>query len=126
VYLHGSGASTTQGWTATYDVTGADVLQVIDWAQRQAGTSLTFAVALVWDDKSLEASHPGRERGLVWLVGMDGNDEGVDVRENDAQERMLSRRREPVDIPRRDRMPSSTPSIGPDLISRLNRQHPPG
>lgn len=37
VYLHGSGRESTLGWTDTYDVTGADVLQVIDWAQRQAG-----------------------------------------------------------------------------------------
>jgi hypothetical protein len=57
---------------------------------------------------------------------MDGNDEPVDVRENDAQKRMLIRRREPVELPRRDRMPSSTPSIRPDLMSRLNRQQPPG
>ena len=27
VYLHGSGAESTSGWTATYDTTGADVLQ---------------------------------------------------------------------------------------------------
>lgn len=37
VYLHGSGPSSTGGWTATYDITGADVLHVIDWAQRQPG-----------------------------------------------------------------------------------------
>lgn len=29
VYLHGSG-QTTHGWADTYDITGADVLQVID------------------------------------------------------------------------------------------------
>ena len=50
VYLHGSGESSTSGWTDTYDVTGADVLQVIDWAQQQAGATLTWAVALVVDD----------------------------------------------------------------------------
>lgn len=49
VYLHGSGASATHGWTDTYDITGADVLQAIDWAQRQAGERLTYAVALVSD-----------------------------------------------------------------------------
>jgi hypothetical protein len=50
VYLHGSGEESTIGWTGTYDVTGADVLQVIDWAQRQAAGQLTYAVALVYDD----------------------------------------------------------------------------
>src|SRR5665647_1725275 len=68
VYLHGSTASSTGGWTATYDVTGADVLQVVDWAQTQAGDSHTFAVALVCDDRAQGG------RGLVWLVGRDGND----------------------------------------------------
>jgi hypothetical protein len=34
VYLHGSGATSTGGWTDTYDITGADVLQVIDWAHQ--------------------------------------------------------------------------------------------
>ena len=36
VYLHESGGDTTFGAVATYDITGADVLQVIDWAQTQA------------------------------------------------------------------------------------------
>src|SRR4051812_5846008 len=73
VYLHGSGIDTTQGATWTYDVTGADVLQVIDWAQRQAGDRLTYAVALVYDDAERERLESGYGRGLVWLVGMDGN-----------------------------------------------------
>jgi hypothetical protein len=34
VCLHGSRATSTGRWTDTYDITGADVLQVIDWAQR--------------------------------------------------------------------------------------------
>ena len=71
-HLHGSGA-TTQDRTDTYDITGADVLQVIDWAQCQAGDSLTYAVALVCDDKAHEQLNPGCARGLVWLVGLDGN-----------------------------------------------------
>ncbi|MGH3454963.1 MAG: hypothetical protein ACRDP2_11140, partial [Nocardioidaceae bacterium] len=40
VYLHGSGETSTAGWTDTYDITGADVLQAIDWAQRQAREQL--------------------------------------------------------------------------------------
>jgi hypothetical protein len=67
VYLHGSRETTTGGLTDTFDITGADVLQVIDWDR------LTYAVALVRDDADMERHNPGRGRGLVWPVGMDGN-----------------------------------------------------
>ena len=73
-FLHGSGTTSTGGWTDTYDITGVDVLQAIDWAQRQAGTGFTYAVALVCEDKKQERTNPGFGRGLVWLVGIDGND----------------------------------------------------
>lgn len=109
VYLHGSAQSATQGWTDTYDITGADVLQVIDWAQRQAGDSLTYAIALVYDDQARDDLEPGRGRGLVWLVGVDGNDVPADGPELDAQERMLARRREPVRLSSADLMPSGVP-----------------
>ena len=65
VYLHGSGPHSTYGWTDAYDVTGADVLQVIDWAQRQAGDSLTYAVALVHDDPARGQMDPESGRGVV-------------------------------------------------------------
>ena len=104
VYLHGSGA-TTHGWTDTYDITGADVLQVIDWAQRQAGDFLTYAVALVYDDKAREQVNPGCARGLVWLVGMDGNTNALNPEEAEILNRMLARRGEPVGVPSTDRMP---------------------
>ena len=92
VYLHGSSEESTSGWTDTYDITGADVLQVIDWAQWQAGDSLTYAVALVRDDKAHEELNPGHGRGLVWLVGIDGNTNPFDedVREAAALRRMLA------------------------------------
>ncbi len=109
VYLHGSGESSTAGWTDTYDITGADVVQVIDWAQRQAGDSLTYAVALVWDDPAQEDVNPGSGRGLVWLVGMDGNGRPVDHHEADVQKRMLTRRREPIVVPPADLMPPGVP-----------------
>lgn len=105
VYLHSSGGSTTRGGTATYDVTGADALQVIDWAQRRAGNTHTFAVALVYDDRAEEALNPGRGRGLVWLVGMDGNDDPTSEEEVDAQTRMLLRRGDPVIVPHADQIP---------------------
>jgi hypothetical protein len=38
VYLHGSGETSTWGWTDTYDITGADVLQVIDWLSAKLRT----------------------------------------------------------------------------------------
>ena len=107
VYLHGSGETTTGGWTDTYDVTGADVLQVIDWAQRQAGDRLTYAVALVRDDADRERRNPGFGRGLVWLVGADGNDNTEDDPVGRVtQQRMLLRRWSPVGIPEADRTPS--------------------
>jgi len=79
----------------TYDVTGAHVLQVIDWAQHQAGNRLTYAVALVVDDAEMERTSPGQGRGLVWLVGMDGNDTALDAEEATAQDRMIRRRTQP-------------------------------
>lgn len=73
VDLHTGGETSALGSTATYDVTGADVLQVIDWAQRQAGEDQVYAVALVRDEPRRDPSGTGR--GLVWLVGRDGNDD---------------------------------------------------
>ena len=108
VYLHGSSETETSGWTDTYDVVGADVLQVIDWAQKQAGGSLTYAVALVYDDKDPRLN-PGRSRGLVWLVGMDGNDPASDQREDLILQRMLTRRAQPVKLPAADCMPVGAP-----------------
>ena len=111
VYLHGSGEASTYGWTDTYDIVGADVLQVIDWAQRQAGGALTYAVALVRDDREEERRNPGYGRGLVWLMGMDGNDSTDKHPEWLAvQQRMLGRRRDPVVIPEPDHAPRDVPN----------------
>jgi hypothetical protein len=109
VYLHGSGESSTAGWTDTYDITGADVVQVIDWAQRQAGNSLTYALALVYDDPEQEHANPGHGRGLVWLIGSDGNGRPIEHQESATQKRMLARRREPIVIPSADLMPRDVP-----------------
>lgn len=107
VYLHGSGTDTTSGWTATYDLLDADVLQAIDWAQRQAGDRRTYAVALVYDDAERERRDAGHGRGLVWLVGRDGNDAPHgDPLLGEAQQRMLRRRRDPVGVPEGDRAPA--------------------
>ncbi|MEO7586965.1 MAG: hypothetical protein ABIS84_02950 [Arachnia sp.] len=115
VYLHHSGPDFTGGSTSTHDITGADVLQVIDWAQRQAGASMTYAVALVVDDVDREAHNPGHGRGLVWLVGIDGNDNiDGDPNGQEKQTRMLSRRTCPVNVPRTDAMPAGVAGVCSD------------
>jgi hypothetical protein len=85
------------------------VLQVVDWAQRQAGDRMTYAVALVYDDAEAERLEPGHGRGLVWLIGMDGNDTALDAVEASTQRRMIRRRAEPVGIPAADTMPAGVP-----------------
>ena len=125
VYLHGSGETTTHGWTATYDITGADVLQVIDWAQREAGDSLTYAVALVYDDKAEEQVTSGGGRGLLWLVGTDGNTNAQSPEETEILNRMLVRRRDRVVVPQSDRVDAGALSVGADLIARLNEAQAP-
>jgi hypothetical protein len=78
----------SQGYaTSTWDVTGADVLHVIRWAQDRAGERGLYSVALVADGYETHA-----RRGLVWLVGMDYQDTPVDERSRDVQEHMLGRR----------------------------------
>lgn len=121
MYLHGSGESSTSGWTATYDITGADVLQVVDWAQAQAGDNRTYAVALVYDDRAEEGRNPGYGRGLVWLIGMDGNDHFP----RDALLVATQHRSAPSVTPEVDRMPPDVPSVPPELISRLNAAQRP-
>lgn len=126
VYLHGSSETSTAGWTATYDITGADIVQVLDWAQEQAGDSRTYAVALVYDDAAREESIPGFGRGLVWLVGMDGNDhDPQNPLAVATQQRMLQRRSAPLSVPEADRMPRGVPTVPPELLSELNAGQPP-
>jgi hypothetical protein len=126
VYLHGSGESSTSAWTATYDITGADVLQVVDWAQAQAGDTRTYAVALVYDDKAEADRNSGYGRGLVWLIGMDGNDHvPEDALLLATQHRMLKRRSAPSVISEVDRMPPDVLSVPPELISRVNAAQRP-
>lgn len=108
VYLHGSGPDATHGWTSTHDLTDCDLLQALDWAQREAAGRLTYAIALVVDDAELARHDPEHGRGLVWLIGRDGNDDPGDadtrdLRLADAQRRMLARRRDPVGVPVADR-----------------------
>lgn len=98
VYLHSHPGSSSA--TATYDLTGADALQAIDWAQRQVPAGGTYAVALVRDRPGPD----GPERGLVWLVGIDGNTDPANDSEEDALRRMAARASTPVVIPPADRI----------------------
>lgn len=126
VYLHGSGETETHGWTATYDITGADVLQVIDWAQAQATDRRTYAVALVYDDKANEATSPGHGRGLIWLVGGDGNDNTEDdLPRRMVQQRMLNRRAAPTLVADPDKMPEEILTIPPDKFAEWDKLQPP-
>ena len=80
--------SLSQGYsTATWDVTGADLLDVIQWAEERAGDRGVYSVALVAD---VYEAH--RDQGLVWLVGRDYQDTPMDDRSRDVQKQMLGRR----------------------------------
>ncbi|RJQ79966.1 hypothetical protein D5S17_09345 [Pseudonocardiaceae bacterium YIM PH 21723] len=71
VYLFQGGDEPGHSWAAsTYDVTGATVLDTIRWAEEQAGTEQLYAVALVVD---LDGGSASRQRGLVWILGVDAN-----------------------------------------------------
>ncbi len=53
--------------TRTYDITGADVVEAVQWAQDNVrGDNGLIAVALVTTPRFEED-----ERGLVWLLGSD-------------------------------------------------------
>jgi hypothetical protein len=104
VYFQRTQGSYIGGWTATYDITGADLIQVLDWAQREAGETFVYSIALVYDDRAREESMPGHGRGLVWLIGIDGNQSDLDPREAEIQNRMLARRAEPIVMPSSDHM----------------------
>lgn len=104
VFFQEGSTTETGGTTTVYEITGADALQVIDWAQRHATGTVTWALALVVDyDDVQDALDPKPHRNLVWLVGADGNERAskLDV----VQQRMLQRRGNPIQIPASDRMP---------------------
>lgn len=90
VYLFDSGdAARASRATDTYDVTGADVLDAIQWAQDQAGENQLYAVALVAEDTTQPVDH---RCGLIWLVGMDANDTPANEAGRARQAAMLARR----------------------------------
>lgn len=97
VYLHGSRETTTGGLTDTFDITGADVLQVIDWAQRQAGDRLTYAVALVRDGRhGAPQPRAGPWPGVAGGHGRATTTRGPTPQSQSWQQRMLERVRQLV------------------------------
>lgn len=111
VYIHDSSEGSTEGATDTIDITGADVAQVISWAQQQVHGDQTYAVALVVGNTPHGNLNAGHSRGLVWLLGVDGNTP-TDLAPNCAswQRRMLHRRADPIILPVAD-------EAGPDCLS---------
>ena len=95
VYLFERGRGGDYAVTDTWDITGADVLEAIRWAQDRAGRDGLYAVAVVRDELKLDDEHPSR--GLVWLVGMDWHDDvAEDVDGQRTKERMIARRGQAV------------------------------
>lgn len=68
VQLHASGESSTYGWTDTYDITGADVLQVIDWARKQAGDSLSSGAVSSGSSGTTETRALSEDRAWTLLM----------------------------------------------------------
>jgi len=85
VFLFEGGEGKASFATSTYDVTGAEALEVIAWAEEQAGAEGLYAVALV-------SRNPRGELGLTWLQGMDANDGPGDLRHEVLRAAMLARR----------------------------------
>ena len=86
VYIFTPGGSS---WgTQTYDVTDAQVLEVAAWAAERAGADGLYAVALISE------CDPGGQpkRGVIWLSGMDANDQPKDQWEQRLMSEMHARR----------------------------------
>lgn len=83
--------------TSTFDVTDADVLDVLRWAQAEAGDERMHAVALVCDELPRTGAAAGR--GLVWLLGMDANSVPQDDVDRSCQAAMRLRRGQQVVLP---------------------------
>lgn len=87
VFRGGDDAAGRSWESAPYDVSDADALDVIGWAQDQAGDDGLFSVALIDESDG---------RGLVWLVGMDANDQPRNEQQRRQRAAMFERRGKPV------------------------------
>lgn len=85
VYLFRGGDRPGYSWSVVVkDVLDAEVLEVVAWAEAEIGDDGLYAIALV-------SEHDG-ERGLVWLVGMDANDDPGNETERTLRAAMEARR----------------------------------
>jgi hypothetical protein len=85
VFLFSGGGGGKSWATKTYDLTDADVDEVMGWAESNLGPGDLYSVALRQDN--------GDDRGLIWLAGYDMNDdEPTDQRKAQILARMLERR----------------------------------
>lgn len=85
----------SQGYaTSTWDVTGADLIDTLRWAQDRAGDRGLYSIALVADGYGTHT-----DRGLVWLAGNDYQHTPMDDRTREVQEQMLRRRGRPIVSP---------------------------
>ncbi len=95
VYLFRGGEHRPSSWTTwTYDVEDADLIDVAQWAQAKVGDSGLYAVALVRQEAGF--SNEGPQKGLVWLIGNDANDEPFAQPHFAARERMTALRDKPI------------------------------
>lgn len=89
VYFFTGGEHPGRSWdVVAKDVLDAQVLEVVHWAEREISDKGLFAVALV--------TRRADEQGLVWLVGMDANDEPSNGVEESIRAAMHARRGEPT------------------------------
>lgn len=95
VYIHGLNEEGEIDTTVTYDISGADVLQALDWAQKRAGIGHAWALALVTKQPNGDGH---LVPGLVWLVGMDGQDSPWDPWEEQVKRRMMQRVGAPIGL----------------------------
>jgi hypothetical protein len=89
VYLFQGDPGNFGSFVAPHDISDANVLEVVRWAQEQAGADALYAVALVGDRETEPEEH---RRGLTWLVGMDYNDVPTDDKERRIKAEMRARR----------------------------------
>ena len=121
VYRHNSdpkGPERKPGSLRPHETTGVEAIEGAHRPARAGGGSgrrrvVPRALALVRDDAEMERVNPGHGRGLIWLVGTDGNANTEDYPEEQAvQRRMLLRRTQAILVPVADTMPS-----GADLLT---------
>lgn len=97
VYFFEGGDTPGHPWSVdTFDITDAEVVEVIRWAETESRDGRQFAVALVGERSDEGDPARVRRRGLTWLLGMDANDAASDELEERLQRGMRDRRGRPT------------------------------